>query len=160
MTKTTNYNLNQWEATDVVKREDFNADNAAIDAALKAVANVAAAAQSSAATAAANAATAAATRGNCQIYYTTRVGTDSTSRITITVPKGKPHLLFLYNNTGQDYMLTARGNVFPGIISHDKYMSVSWSDTTVSWKCNDGNYIYNFDNSAVTYYLLILSEIV
>ena len=34
MQKTTNYNLNQWEAVDPVRREDFNADNAAIDAAL------------------------------------------------------------------------------------------------------------------------------
>ena len=42
MTKTTNYNLNQWEAEDVIKREDFNADNAAIDAALAAVAGGAA----------------------------------------------------------------------------------------------------------------------
>ena len=37
MQKTTNYNLNQWEAVDPVRREDFNADNAAIDAAIKAV---------------------------------------------------------------------------------------------------------------------------
>ena len=34
MTKTTNFNLNQWEPTDPIRREDFNADNAAIDAAL------------------------------------------------------------------------------------------------------------------------------
>lgn len=38
MTKTDNYNLNQWEATDPIRREDFNADNAVIDAALKEVA--------------------------------------------------------------------------------------------------------------------------
>ena len=37
MQHTTNYNLNQWEDGDVVRREDFNADNAAIDAALKSV---------------------------------------------------------------------------------------------------------------------------
>lgn len=34
MTKTQNLNLNQWEAADPIRREDFNADNAAIDAAL------------------------------------------------------------------------------------------------------------------------------
>lgn len=32
---TENYNLSQWEATDPVLREDFNADNAKIDEALK-----------------------------------------------------------------------------------------------------------------------------
>ena len=33
---TTNYDLNQWEGTDKVLRTEFNADNAKIDAALKA----------------------------------------------------------------------------------------------------------------------------
>ena len=32
---TTNYDLNQWEATDKVLRAEFNEDNAKIDAALK-----------------------------------------------------------------------------------------------------------------------------
>ena len=41
MNTTTNYNLNQWEDGDVVRREDFNADNAAIDAALKSVSDAA-----------------------------------------------------------------------------------------------------------------------
>ena len=36
MQHTTNYNLNQWEAGDRVTREDFNADNAKIDAAIAA----------------------------------------------------------------------------------------------------------------------------
>ena len=48
MNHTTNYQLNQWEATDRVTRADFNADNAAIDTALKTVADAAAAAQSAA----------------------------------------------------------------------------------------------------------------
>ncbi len=34
MNRTTNYNLNQWEADDKIQRTDFNADNAKIDAAL------------------------------------------------------------------------------------------------------------------------------
>lgn len=40
MQHTTNYNLSQYEATDRVTRESFNADNAAIDAALKSIANI------------------------------------------------------------------------------------------------------------------------
>ena len=39
MTKTTNYQLNQWDATDRVLRTDFNSDNQKIDAALKAAAD-------------------------------------------------------------------------------------------------------------------------
>ena len=37
MTKTEHYQLNQWDAADPVRREDFNADNAAVDAALNAI---------------------------------------------------------------------------------------------------------------------------
>ena len=40
---TTNYDLNQWEGTDKVLRTEFNADNAKIDAALKANADAIAA---------------------------------------------------------------------------------------------------------------------
>ena len=36
MTKTTNYQLNQWAKSDRVMMDDFNADNQKIDAALKA----------------------------------------------------------------------------------------------------------------------------
>ena len=39
MNATTNYQLSQWEAEDRVLRTDFNADNAKIDAALKAIAD-------------------------------------------------------------------------------------------------------------------------
>ena len=39
MNATTNYQLNQWDASDRVLRTDFNADNAKIEAALKAIAD-------------------------------------------------------------------------------------------------------------------------
>ena len=38
MTKTTNYQLNQWAKSDRVMMDDFNADNAKIDGALRALA--------------------------------------------------------------------------------------------------------------------------
>ena len=37
MQKTTNYQLNQWVKSDRIQMEDFNRDNAKIDAALKAL---------------------------------------------------------------------------------------------------------------------------
>ena len=43
MEKTRNYQLNQWAAGDKVQRVDFNADNAKIDAAIKANADAIAA---------------------------------------------------------------------------------------------------------------------
>ena len=50
MTKTTNYQLNQWGENDYVRRADFNADNQKIDAAL-------------------------ANAGNCKIKFGSYVGT-------------------------------------------------------------------------------------
>ncbi|MGN1004610.1 MAG: hypothetical protein ACI4O5_07195 [Oscillospiraceae bacterium] len=41
MNHTENYQLNQWDAADPIRREDFNADNAALDAALNAIKNAA-----------------------------------------------------------------------------------------------------------------------
>ena len=43
MTKTTNYQLNQWAKSDRVMMDDFNADNATLDTALKANADAIAA---------------------------------------------------------------------------------------------------------------------
>ena len=42
MNKTANFQLTQWEKTDRIMMEDFNRDNAAIDAALKSNADKAA----------------------------------------------------------------------------------------------------------------------
>ena len=56
MNKTANFQLTQWEKTDRIMMEDFNRDNAAIDAALKSNADKAAALQ-----------TALAGAGNCSI---------------------------------------------------------------------------------------------
>ena len=41
MTKTTNYQLNQWAKSDRIMMDDFNADNAKIDAALAGAAKIA-----------------------------------------------------------------------------------------------------------------------
>mgnify|MGYP001152876093 CR=1 FL=1 len=61
---TENYQLSQWERSDRILMEDFNADNAKIDAALKAEANARIAL-----------AAGVAKRGNCQIEIQTYAGT-------------------------------------------------------------------------------------
>ena len=61
--QTPNYKLSQWERADKVQMEDFNADNAKIDAAIKA--------ESDARTALA---ARVAKKGNCQIWLGSYVG--------------------------------------------------------------------------------------
>ena len=77
MTKTTNYQLNQWAKSDRVMMDDFNADNTKIDAALKANADAIAALPRTAA---------GSFRGN-------------NGTTTITVDFKPKALLFSYNNT-------------------------------------------------------------
>ena len=67
MTKTTNYQLNQWAKSDRVMMDDFNADNQKIDAALAA--------------------------RNCQFYTSTYNGTGE-AEATFTFP-GKPILIVI-----------------------------------------------------------------
>lgn len=62
MNKTKNYELNQWESTDRIMMEDFNADNAKIEQALADVAAQAAMVSKC---------------GNCQLYYGSYVGKGS-----------------------------------------------------------------------------------
>ena len=69
MNKTANFQLTQWEKTDRIMMEDFNRDNAAIDAALKSSADGVAALQ-----------TALASCGNCKIVYGTYTGTGKYGR--------------------------------------------------------------------------------
>ena len=61
---TTNYQLNQWEATDQVLRTDFNQDNQKIDGALKNHDEELAGLEA-----------AIAAKGNCHFYTTSYVGT-------------------------------------------------------------------------------------
>ena len=75
---TTNYQLSQWAKSDQVKMEDFNADNAKIDAAL------------------ASHAAALAGKGNCRIefqsYIGTTTGVSTTKRLTFS---DRPAFVFI-----------------------------------------------------------------
>ena len=95
---TTNYNLNQWEATDKVLRTDFNADNAKIDAALKANADAIAAetaARTAAVSSKADAATVAALSQTVSgkadqadvDALTAKAGTQLIQQVTLSAPE-------------------------------------------------------------------------
>ena len=93
MTKTTNYQLNQWAKSDRVMMDDFNADNAKIDAALKANADAIAAA--------------AAAQTNCTVVCGTYTGTGgytADNKNTLTFA-GKPMLVIVYAVGGSNKML-------------------------------------------------------
>ena len=131
MNHTTNYQLSQWVKSDQVLMEDFNADNAKLDAALTAQAGTLAAHTE-----------ALSKLGNCQLYTTTYVGTGESganSPNTLTFPQ-KPALVVV----GYDiYFLL---HIFPHdfvINWNHHYYEFKWSGNTISWYSDNPEYQLN-----------------
>ena len=92
MNKTTNFQLTQWEKTDRIMMEDFNRDNAAIDAALKGNADAVAAETAAREAGISALQTALTSCGNCKIVtgsYTGNGNAGAKKTITLNFP-GKP----------------------------------------------------------------------
>ena len=166
--QTANYALSQWVKSDQVRMEDFNADNAKLDAALKAAeqrsagldakinATAAAAEQRSAAVAAAaekRSAALDAAKGNCTIEFFSYVGQGrSGMNNPTTITFRKPPLFFLVFGTYSigvgskhcgDITATCRDNVFPD--------RGSWSGNTISFYNSAPE--WQFDTRGETFYV-------
>ena len=116
MTKTTNYQLNQWEKTDRIMMDDFNADNEKIDAALGRLEQ----------------------NLNCRVVFGSYTGDGKTER-SITFD-GTPLAVFIQcdNDIGSAFFqrgchsagLIARGS---SIAASASRLNVSWSGNSVTW---------------------------
>lgn len=176
---TTNYDLNQWEASDKVLRTEFNADNAKIDAALKANADAIAAeaaareagvsgkadqsalsAESSARQAADEALEAAlGSLGNCQMELLTYTGTGKSgsgnpTQITFAALPD----LFLIG--GDMTLLFGRGGVSNTIIASEEFLNnqtASWNGTQLSIQ-NSVNARYQMNSQGMPYWVLGLKR--
>ena len=127
MTQTPNFQLNQWSPEDYVRRTDFNADNAKIDAALAAA-------------------------GNCRIVTGSYTGTgeyDKYHHNTITF-EGKPLLVFI---VGDRSCYAMRGCDTADVCygSTGSSISLTWGENTLSWygvdalnQLNVGQRVYRY----------------
>ncbi len=141
--QTSNYGLNQWEATDQVLRTEFNTDNSKIDAALKGLADKDAELEGTLASQAAE----ILEKGNCRIYCIQHTGTGDES-VTITFPQ-KP---FLVMTAGGAYTLIALQGQSCNCISPygaGETLDTSWDSNSLTWSgspaykiCNSSNSIY------------------
>ena len=124
MNKTANFQLTQWEKTDRIMMEDFNRDNAAIDAALKSSADKAAALQ-----------TALASCGNCRITISSYTGTGTLGEAHPTsLTFAEPPLLVFILGPESGFMARGRAmNAFQS--SSNATPTTTWSadQKTVSW---------------------------
>ena len=132
MKKTTNYQLNQWEKTDRIMMDDFNADNAKIEAALAA--------------------------RSCQFYTASYVGTGETSR-TVTFPRKLMAVAIVHSDhshvltwfRGSPYAFSKNGgSVFPLRASFPQ------PDRSLSWEY--GNVGYALNEKGVTYNIFALLD--
>ena len=140
MNHTTNYQLSQWSRTDQVLMEDFNADNAKLDAALK-----------THDTALAGLTAAAPHWGNCQIYTTTYTGTGQYGEehpSTLTFPK-KPLLVMI---TDCGYMPRCFLPFNDYYSYSGTYVTINWSGNTVTWFATSTDGQMNYTGR--TYYVV------
>ena len=140
MEHTEYHQLNLWDPEDRILREDFNSDNAKIDAAMAGF-------------------------GNCRIYTTSYVGTGafgSASPCTLTFP-GKPLLGFITNAVGKQLMFLSYQAGNPLVITADPYdVHATWAETedgcTVQW--SDGSVhssaLRQMNSQGETYHVYVL----
>ena len=144
MTKTTNYQLNQWAKSDRVMMDDFNADNATLDAALKANADAAAAASA-----------AVALCGNCKIETSTYTGNGkygSANPVTLTFPK-RPMTVVVFGSRAL-LLITDKSSATPDILtfynSNATFQKVNagWNGGTLSFfNMNSADYQANIKDA-------------
>jgi len=119
MTHTTNYNLSQWDAGDRILRDDFNADNAKIDAELAAAAG--------------SIANLASVKGNCRIETFTYVGkgTSDTDSPTVVRFSAMPTLYFIL---GPSFLAGVGGASNANV--HYNYRGAANVTTNTAWSGN------------------------
>lgn len=147
--QTPNYGLSQWVRSDKVLMEDFNADNAKIDAALKAGTD-----------SRASLGAILAQKGNCQIVYGSYIGSGMAgeSHPTTLTFDGKPVAVFLSPvNTRNSSPISAfflRGSesVYSCPRELDSGNRITWTGNSVSWYNYSASTGYQL-NAAYTEYL-------
>ena len=144
--QTTNYQLNQWEATDQVLRTDFNADNAKVDAALAGKVDQAALdnLESAVDTLMGTTASLSATH-NGRVYTSSYTGNGSASK-TISFP-ARPMLVNIMGSS--NWLCAVQGsNVGSGgyLGGGGEAINVTWSghSMTVSSPSGDASYLCNW----------------
>lgn len=139
MEKTENYRLNQWDAQDAILREDFNADNAKIDAALAAGAKIAIG----------------------SYVGTGTYGADNPNSLTFEF---EPKIIIVTQSkasSASDMFLALRGQTgYTHFGSNGGYYngSCAWDGNTVSWWCTNDSVGANvqFNRTGLTYHYLVV----
>lgn len=150
---TENYGLCQWEGTDQVLREEFNRDNATVDAEIKDLSKRSRSLENI-----------IQTRGNCQFYFTSYVGTGTVGQsypTSLTFPV-TPYLAIIVHqyadgsSGGPCGFLPLKGC----LITNQGACTTTWSidGKTASWYTRLGIPTAQLNMKDVTYQVYILAE--
>ena len=164
--QTPNYQLCQWEAEDKVLRTEFNADNAKIDAGIKAVdrrvdslsSTVAGKASSSALAGLQSVvngqAAAIAKLGNCAVHYAAFQG-NGADRRTYTFDHRPVFAVLLDESTGR-YMAIVRGAKQGFLLEYSGYeaVPVSWGAKSITIDSKTNGTITVLNNPSRTYHMV------
>ena len=158
MQKTEHYQLNKWEKEDRIQMERFNEDNAAIDAALKALDT-----KINAQTESLTALTAAlALRGNCQMVTgsykgTADYGTESSRTLSF---QSKPLLVFIHeetpSGTANRRMVLVRDAKWSWMFPNSGVQNtVTWAAQSVTWHGTEPYETANYVDTTYRYVALL-----
>ena len=135
MKQTQNYHLSQWDKTDRIKMEDFNADNSKIEAALSGLKALC----------------------NCRVYSATYVGTGEIP-LVVECPN-RPVAVFVKNTDIWGFGIRGNGNMW-GYISNNFVTepSVIWEDRSLTLGTNASSPTYSYNTKDKAYAILILMD--
>ena len=138
MNYTENYALPQWEKSDRIMMDDFNAAMEAIDTGLKAVETAI---------------------PKIKVGTYTGNGNYGESNKTSLSFDFKPTLVLVFEPSGSSYQILplppVNGTVCP--VKVNMGIQVSWSGNQVSWYSNNDQY-HQFNQSGVTYYYVAFGQ--
>lgn len=138
---TPHYNLSQWERDDRILMDDFNADNAKIDTALKALAGT------------------LDRKGNCQLYVTSYAGnglTGPANARSLSFPK-QPRIVFIAGNRGFLLLVPGVNQAVSVSGSNTLTVDVSWGGSSVSWYGGSEGWVM-MNASGTTYQVVALLQ--
>ena len=143
MEQTANYGLNQWDAGDRIMVEDFNADNAKVDAALGDHEERVDALE-----------TTCASLGNCLFYTASYTGNGGTASHTFP---HKPMVVMIKTPYTPYQLIFWQGQTSVYPIGANYYeVNLTWNGNTVSWSSN--NLDYGANQKGTTYHILALLD--
>lgn len=136
MEKTANFGLNQWEKTDRIQMEDFNADNAKLEAALSKC-------------------------GNCRMVTGTYTGsgTAGSNAPTKLAFEELPEIVFVTSDAIQMMLMHGCSQAFVFTGNNVISIAVTWSGTTASWyHSHEAAYQMNVQNAEYSYFALLRAD--